>query len=519
MSSILLIYPPATKPCEPPAGIAKLCGTLRGHGLPCHLIDANLEGLLYLLNHPPKAEDTWTKRACKNSQKHLESLRTPILYKNKDRYQRAISDINRVLDMSARPYKTKLSLGNYQEEDRSPVNYADLKWSAAHPEKNVFFPYFSHRLHELIAENKPQHIGFSLNFLSQAATTFAMIGFLKQHYPTISIVLGGGLITSWSRSHYWHDFEDEHPNFDQLVDLIINGPGETALLNYLAKIDTTNFFPPDYSDLPLTDYLSPGFILPYAASSGCYWNRCNFCPERAEKNPYKPIRTSTMIAELSQLVEHYQPRLIHLLDNAMSPAHLRELVQSPDALNNTLWYGFTRISQQLSDLEFCRGLKQSGCIMLKLGIESGDQDVLNAMDKGVTVELTGQVLETLRQAGIATYVYLLFGTPTETEEKARKTLNFTQQYAHCINFLNLAIFNLPLSSTESATLKKQHFYAADLSLYTDFDHPLGWNRREIRQFLDQEFKRDPAIAQILRNDPPLFTSNHAAFFVTENIPR
>ncbi len=226
-----------------------------------------------------------------------------------------------------------------------------------------------------------------------------------------------------------------------------------------------------------------------------------------------------MIAELSQLVEHYQPRLIHLLDNAMSPAHLRELVQSPDALNNTLWYGFTRISQQLSDLEFCRGLKQSGCIMLKLGIESGDQDVLNAMDKGVTVELTGQVLETLRQAGIATYVYLLFGTPTETEEKARKTLNFTQQYAHCINFLNLAIFNLPLSSTESATLKKQHFYAADLSLYTDFDHPLGWNRREIRQFLDQEFKRDPAIAQILRNDPPLFTSNHAAFFVTENIPR
>lgn len=519
MSHILLIYPPATKPCEPPAGVAKLCGTLRGHNISCNIIDANLEGLLYLVNHPPKAEDTWTKRACKNSQKHLESLRTPTLYKNKDRYHRAISDINRVLDMSARPYKTKLSLGNYHEENRSPVNFSDLQWSASHPDQNVFFPYFSLRLHELIAEGNPQHIGFSLNFLNQAATTFAMIGFLKKHYPNISIVLGGGLITSWSRSHYWKNFKNEHPNFDQLVDLIIDGPGETALLNYVAQCDSTNLFPPDYSDLALTDYFSPGIILPYAASSGCYWNRCNFCPERAEGTPYKPIKTATVLTELSQLVEHYQPRLIHLLDNAMSPAHLSELVKSPDALSNTQWYGFTRISQQLCDLEFCRGLKQSGCIMLKLGIESGDQDVLNAMDKGVTVELTGRVLETLQQAGIATYVYLLFGTPTETEEKARKTLSFTRQYAHCINFLNLAIFNLPLSSTDSSMLKKQQFYSADLSLYTDFDHPLGWNRREIRQFLDQEFKRDPAIAQILRNDPPLFTSNHAAFFVTEKVPR
>ena len=151
--------------------------------------------------------------------------------------------------------------------------------------------------------------------------------------------------------------------------------------------------------------------------------------------------------------------------------------------------------------------------MLKLGIESGDQDVLNAMDKGVTVNLMGKVLETLHQAGIATYVYLLFGTPSETHHTAQKTLQFTRQYAHCINFLNLAIFNLPLSSPQTATLQKQQFYTADLSLYTDFEHPKGWNRREIRKFLDQEFKRDPLIAQILHNDPPLFTSNHAAFFI------
>jgi len=513
MSTILLIYPPATKPCEPPAGITKLCGALRGHNVSCSIVDANLEGLLYLINNPPQADDTWTKRAVKNRFKHLKDLRRPRLYSNKDRYNRAISDINRILDMSARPYATKLSLGNYQQENRSPVKHADLQWCADHPEQNVFHPYFSQRLPELINEIKPQHIGFSLNFLSQAATTFAMIGFIKKHCPKISIILGGGLITSWLRSDNWSAFQDKHPNFDQRIDHIIDGPGESALLNYIAGIKTKKHFSPDYSDLNLNDYFAPGFILPYAASSGCYWNRCNFCPERAEGNPYLAIKSTTMIEELAQLVEQHQPKMIHLLDNAMSPRHLKELAQHPEILNNTPWYGFTRITEHLCDIEFCLALKKSGCVMLKLGIESGDQDVLNAMDKGVTVNLMGKVLETLHQAGIATYVYLLFGTPSETHHTAQKTLQFTRQYAHCINFLNLAIFNLPLSSPQTATLQKQQFYTADLSLYTDFEHPKGWNRREIRKFLDQEFKRDPLIAQILHNDPPLFTSNHAAFFI------
>ena len=46
---IILIYPPVAKPCEPPAGIARLSGMLAGLGVEHRLLDANLEGLLYLL--------------------------------------------------------------------------------------------------------------------------------------------------------------------------------------------------------------------------------------------------------------------------------------------------------------------------------------------------------------------------------------------------------------------------------------------------------------------------------------
>jgi hypothetical protein len=121
----------------------------------------------------------------------------------------------------------------------------------------------------------------------------------------------------------------------------------------------------------------------------------------------------------------------------------------------------------------------------------------------------------LRQAGIATYVYLLFGTPAETIESARTTLDFTAAHADAIGFLNLAIFNMPVGSSEAQRLRTRRFYEGDLSLYTDFEHPAGWDRRQVRKFLDQEFRRHPAISAILSNDPPFFTSNHAPFFVME----
>jgi radical SAM superfamily enzyme YgiQ (UPF0313 family) len=151
--------------------------------------------------------------------------------------------------------------------------------------------------------------------------------------------------------------------------------------------------------------------------------------------------------------------------------------------------------------------------MLKLGIESGDQGVLDALEKGTTVGTASVVLKNLKKAGIASYVYLIFGTPPETEAGALKTLEFTVRHSDCIDFLNLAIFNMPVSGAVAPGIETRRFYEGDLSLYTDFLHPGGWDRRRVRMFLENKFKRHPAVSAILKNDPPLFTSNHAPFFV------
>jgi radical SAM superfamily enzyme YgiQ (UPF0313 family) len=279
------------------------------------------------------------------------------------------------------------------------------------------------------------------------------------------------------------------------------------------KPSGNTFYEPNYDHLPTRDYFAPGSILPYSSSSGCYWNRCSFCPERTEGNAYVAIPVEEVIRDLHRLVERYRPVLVHLLDNAISPSIMKAISEHPPG---AAWYGFARIARALTDLDFCLALKRSGCVMLKLGLESGDQNVLDNLQKGIHLEEASSVLTNLKKAGIATYVYLLFGTPQEGSIEAQRTLKFVARHHDCISFLNLAIFNMPIHGPEARQMGTKTFYEGDLSLYTSFDHPKGWSRQRIRQFLDKEFKRHPAIAPILRRDPLVFTSNHAPFFVKKN---
>jgi radical SAM superfamily enzyme YgiQ (UPF0313 family) len=305
--------------------------------------------------------------------------------------------------------------------------------------------------------------------------------------------------------------------FAGLVDNLIEGAGEEPLLNLVGRSLDNQNFTPDYEDFRENQYLSPGFILPYSASRGCYWRRCAFCPERAEGQPYLTKSVSRIIIELKELVKQNRPALIHLLDNAISPALLKGLTLD---VPGSPWYGFVRIDEHLADSDFCRLLKKSGCVMLKLGLESGDQAVLDALQKGIKLTTASRDLKTLKNAGIATYVYLLFGTPPESLESAEKTLSFVVDHAEYIDFLNVAIFNLPAWGPDAASLETRFFYPGDLSLYRDFVHPLGWDRSRVRHFLDRKFKRHPAIRNIIRRDPTMFTSNHAPFFVmASSMPR
>ncbi|MGD0822446.1 MAG: radical SAM protein [Desulfomonilia bacterium] len=500
---MVLIHPPVSRPCEPPAGLARLAGALKVHGRQYIIIDANMEGIMSLIAGPVTANDTWTRRASLHLKENLSSIRSSKAFKNIGSYTKAVTEISRILEVNSQAFSTRVSLNNFQHDTLSPVCSADLVRSSEHPEENVFFSYFENRLSSLMEEHAPRIVGFSLNFLSQALTTFAMIGFLKRLSKGIKIIVGGSLVTSWMKR------PGRGNPFSGLVDELVIGPGEGRILALTGVECCNENTLPDYRPFWHYDYLSPGRVLPFSTSWGCYWGKCSFCPEKAEGNRYSGIPAGHVPTQLHALTDMNLPDLIHVTDNAMSPALLTAMARhEPKAP----WYGFARFTHHLTDPDFCSALKKSGCVMLQLGLESGDQAVIDELGKGIRLNKAAMALAALHDAGIATYVYILFGTPAENEQGARKTLAFVAAHAESIDFLNISIFNLPRGSIESKGLETYEFFDGDLCLYQGFVHPGGWDRKKVRQFLDKEFKRHPAIARIVRNDPPYFTSNHAPFF-------
>jgi hypothetical protein len=504
---ILLIHPPVAKPAEPPAGVARLAGALAAHHVPCKVIDANIEGLHHLLRTLPAPEDTWSRRAGRHMDSHLKAIRSIRTYSRPDVYRRAVADLNRLLRLAGREKAVRPGLADYHDERLAPVRSDDLALAAAHPERNPFYGYFRERILTAVTHTRATVAGISVNFLSQALCAFALIGLLRKAFPTLKIVLGGGLITSWQRRPRWAY------GLEAWIDRVVTGPGEAILLEMAGcrPQKKIRMIVPDYGDLLKNKYLSPDPVLPFSASDGCWWRRCAFCPEKAEGRPFRPLPHSLVLRQLQSLVRDVRPTLIHLLDNALSPALLKALVSAP---LKAPWYGFARLVPPLDDPDFCRALAASGCAMLQIGLESGDQRVLDSLSKGIRLETASKMLFNLKQAGIATYVYLLFGTPAEDAQAAAKTMAFAAEHHEQIDFLNLAIFNLPQNSPDFPDLRQREFYQSDLAIYSDFTHPRGWDRSSVRRFIEKQFKKHSAIRPIIRRDPPIFTSSHAAFFTS-----
>jgi len=74
--------------------------------------------------------------------------------------------------------------------------------------------------------------------------------------------------------------------------------------------------------------------------------------------------------------------------------------------------------------QLLRTMKQSGCWQIAYGIESGSQEILDFLKKGITLEQIKDALRFTREAGIMNRGYFMIGVPTETVQTIRKTIDF-----------------------------------------------------------------------------------------------
>lgn len=88
------------------------------------------------------------------------------------------------------------------------------------------------------------------------------------------------------------------------------------------------------------------------------------------------------------------------------------------------WATTTRADQV--DLEIAVAMKKAGCMMLGLGIESGDQAILDNAKKHATVQQMKDAVAICKQAGLKTMGHFIFGLPGETPETAENTIQFAK---------------------------------------------------------------------------------------------
>jgi anaerobic magnesium-protoporphyrin IX monomethyl ester cyclase len=80
---------------------------------------------------------------------------------------------------------------------------------------------------------------------------------------------------------------------------------------------------------------------------------------------------------------------------------------------------------------------RAGCWMISWGIESGSEELLRRVRKGIHLDQVEQALRWSKQAGIRNWGYFIIGLPGETEETIRETIRFSKRLP-----LDLALFHI-----------------------------------------------------------------------------
>lgn len=189
---------------------------------------------------------------------------------------------------------------------------------------------------------------------------------------------------------------------------------------------------PAWGYFDFNKYIHPVFNKPYVmvnTSRGC-GHSCIFCVASIFYG--KRVRYRSVESILDE-IEHYviaklgvRHIWMYADDFTKSPEFVKKLCQGIISRKlNIIWWTNTRVDN--NDLAMFRLMKKSGCCMLSIGGESGNQAILRNIKKGTKPEFIEQTVKTLRKAGINSLVYFLIGLPGETRDTINETLNLCKK--------------------------------------------------------------------------------------------
>jgi radical SAM superfamily enzyme YgiQ (UPF0313 family) len=169
------------------------------------------------------------------------------------------------------------------------------------------------------------------------------------------------------------------------------------------------------------------FSLNVASSRGCPY-RCNWCAKPIWGDTYHSRSARLVAEEISELKTRFAPDHIWFADDifALSRHWTREFADAIEELDARIPFKM----QSRCDLmtrATVEDLARAGCAEVWMGVESGAQEILDAMEKGTRLPQVYQARENLRSHGIRACFFLQFGYPGETWSEIEKTVAMVRE--------------------------------------------------------------------------------------------
>jgi anaerobic magnesium-protoporphyrin IX monomethyl ester cyclase len=166
------------------------------------------------------------------------------------------------------------------------------------------------------------------------------------------------------------------------------------------------------------------------AARGCTWSRCTFCERSGPmKRKYRAQSPERTIEEIKGLIADYG---------------IRELVfYDDDLMSNQKWirrFSELLLKEKLDVIWACRAIsnmsiqrdtlalaRKAGLWELFIGFESGSQELLDNIEKGITIERSLEVARWCRELGVQIIGSFILGLPGETPERGAETIDFAKR--------------------------------------------------------------------------------------------
>jgi len=242
--------------------------------------------------------------------------------------------------------------------------------------------------------------------------------------------------------------EAEHTLFE-LTGHIEKGNGDYSVINGLAymkmgQIEKTPARPVlkdlDSMPLPAWDLVDMElyrqtwlkhagyFSVNMSTTRGCPF-KCNWCAKPIYGNRYNSRSPENVVEEIKLLKERYHIDHIWFCDDifGLKPGWIRAFSELLEKEKISIRFKIQSRADLLVQEDTVKALAEAGCENVWIGAESGSQKILDAMDKGITIEQIRQATLLMKQHEIKPSFFIQFGYPGELKDDIRLTIDMINE--------------------------------------------------------------------------------------------